>query len=1060
MLMKSYWWKILIAASFAAAAWGQTFGTVVPIGGEAADLALDEGRGLLYIADFTANRIDVMSLATNTIQTSINVAAQPSSISMSPDGHYLVATNFGNSVAPASPANALTVIDLTTQAMQTFSLGNPPLGVAFGANGIALVVTTTDFLLFDPSTGATQEIGTLASVVANTLPVAPTSNFPAEITAASVAASADGTQIYGLGGTTSTVTFRYDVTNNALYPGGIVTSSGILGPRVVSMNRNGSLAMAGWVMVNQQGTFVNYFPQHTNQFAVGSTAFDDSRGLLYAQIPAVIGAPPTLMVVTSSNLTLQQTLQLRENLTGKSVLSSDSNTLYSVSASGVTVLPVGSLAQQPRVVAQQENLVFRGNFCNPGVSTQQITITDPGGNSTPFSISSNTAGVSVSPSNGVTPAAVTVAVDPSAFGSQSGTIAATLTIASSTAVNVIPSVQVLVNNAAPNQVGSIINVPGALTDIMADPLRNQFFVVRSDQNEVLAFDGTSYTQIATLPTGNQPNTMAISFDQQYLLVGNAGSQIVNVYDLDTLQPVSPIILPSGFVALSIASSANATLAQGGYYDGTFHILQLDIAHATGTELPTLGIFTNLTNANTVLATSQNGSTIFIAQADGTVYLYDASSNAFTVSQQVGTSLSGPYAASPFDQYVVGSNLLNSALNPVLLFQTNTGNPSGFAFVDQTGFRSTAPAPAATPPTTTTQTCTTATSGSTTTTTCVYLNPTGTTTTVETCTTGTTSTCTTTTQTGPPTTTSVGQSTAPGVMERIDMTNPSSSVNSATQMMEAPMLGSTGSPFTRTIAPLASQTAIVNLTVSGVTVLPWNFNAAVAPPNITSVVNAGNYGSDIAPGGLISVFGTNLSPVNMASSEIPLPTALANSCLSVNGLPVPILFVSPDQVNAQIPFQAIGDVTLILRTPGGISNNFNLVIEPNAPSVFEATIGSEANIPTVVRNDDNELVTPSHPIHRDSGTALVIYLTGLGGTSPTVATGQPAPTNPLAYSLVQPTVTLGGVELPVLYSGLAPGLVGVDQINVSVPSNVPMGMSVPLVITEGNVSTSIPERVVD
>jgi uncharacterized protein (TIGR03437 family) len=1002
MLMKSYWWKILIAASFAAAAWGQTFGTVVPIGGEAADVALDETRGVLYIADFTANRIDVMSLATKTIQTSINVAAQPSSISMSPDGHYLVATNFGNAVAPASASNGLTVIDLTTQAMQTFSLGNPPLGVAFGANGIALVVTTTDFLLFDPSTGATQEIGTLASVVANTLPVAPTSGFPAEITAASVAASADGTEIYGLGGTSSTVTFRYDVTANALYPGGIVTSTGVLGPRVVSLNSHGTLFMAGWVMVNQQGTFVNYFPQHSNQFAVGSTAFDDSRGLLYAQIPAVTGAPPTLMVVTSNNLTLQQTLQLPENLTGKSVLSSDSNTLYAVSASGVTVLPVGSLAQQPRVVAQQEDLVFRGSFCNPGVTTQRLSIVDPGGNNTPFSISSNTAGVSVSPTNGVTPASVTVSVDPSAFGSQSGTIAATLAITSPTAVNVIPSVQVLVNNAAPNQVGSIINVPGTLTDIMADPVRNHFFVVRSDQNEVLAFDGTSYAKIATLPTGNQPNTMAISFDQQYLLVGNTGSQIVNVYDLDTLQPVSPIILPSGFIALSIASSASATLAQGGYYDGTFHILQLDIAQGTGTQLPSLGVFNNLTNANTVLATSQNGSSIFIAQADGTVYLYDASSNSFTVSNQNFTTLAGPYAASAFDQYVVGSNLLNSSLNPVLVFQTATGSPSGFSFVDETGFRSTAPAPAVTG----------------------------------------------------------GQSSAPGVMERINMTNPSGSVSSATQMAEAPLLGTTTSPFTRTIAPLASQLAIMNLTVSGVTVMPWNFNAAVAPPNITSVQNAGNGGGDIAPGGLISVYGTNLSPVNMASSEIPLPTALANSCLSVNGLPVPILFVSPDQVNAQIPFQAIGDVTLILRTPGGISNNFNIVIEPNAPSVFLTSVGSEINIPTVVRNDDNELVTPSHPIHRESGTDLVIYLTGLGGTSPAVPTGQPAPSNPLAYTLVQPTVTLGGVELPVLFAGLAPGLVGVDQINVSVPFNVPVGMSVALVITEGNISTSIPERVVN
>src|SRR5580698_11085030 len=105
-MLKSYWWKTVLAASLVAAAWGQTFGTVVPIGGEASDLALDQTRGVLYIANFTGNRIDVMSLATNTIQTSINTAAQPNSISMSPDGHYLVATNFGNTAAPGSPSNA------------------------------------------------------------------------------------------------------------------------------------------------------------------------------------------------------------------------------------------------------------------------------------------------------------------------------------------------------------------------------------------------------------------------------------------------------------------------------------------------------------------------------------------------------------------------------------------------------------------------------------------------------------------------------------------------------------------------------------------------------------------------------------------------------------------------------------------------------------------------------------------------------------------------------------------------------------------------------------------
>ena len=117
MLRKSWFVAVVSAFLLAGSALAGTFGKVVSIGGEASDLALDEARGVLYIANFTANRIDVMSLATNTILTSINVAAQPSSISLSPNGRWLVVTHFGNNAAPASPNNALTLIDLSANNM-------------------------------------------------------------------------------------------------------------------------------------------------------------------------------------------------------------------------------------------------------------------------------------------------------------------------------------------------------------------------------------------------------------------------------------------------------------------------------------------------------------------------------------------------------------------------------------------------------------------------------------------------------------------------------------------------------------------------------------------------------------------------------------------------------------------------------------------------------------------------------------------------------------------------------------------------------------------------------
>ncbi len=1001
MLSKSYLWKSTLAVAFVAAAWGGTFGRVVSIGGHASSLALDEPRGVLYIANFTANRIEVMSLANNTIQTSINVAAQPSSLALSPDDRFLVVTHFGNAAPPASSNNAVTVIDLTSSGKQTFALGSAPLGVAFGIDGLALVVTSTDFLLLDPVSGTTQELETISGVVAKTLPQPPAS-FPPNIVAATVGASADGTIIYGF---SDTLLFRYDVASKTI-SSGLYTSSPTLGPRAISISKDGSYFTAGWTLKDRQFYNISQFPNVSGALNVGTTAIDSAHNVIYAQIPpaGTLPAAPTMQIVDSDNLTVRNTLNLPENFGGSSALSSDGSVLYGISDSGVMVLPVGALSQAHQVSATQQDMVFRGNFCNRNVATQSLTIVDPGGGNTAFAISSDTTGLNVSPATGVTPATVTVTVDPNVFQNQQGTVVGSLQIQSNQAVNVPRSVRVLINSRQPDQRGTFIDIPGTLVDLLADPNtnRNRYYVLRQDMNQVLVFNAANNTQIATLRTGNTPKGMAITFDQRYLLVGSDNSHYLNVFDLETLQPVSPVRMFNGDYVQSVASSSNAILAvTRNASGGDPNVHRIDLVTGTSSRLPSLGVYSNKVALNSVLTASTNGSSIMMASSDGSVMLYDANSDTFTVSRKDFTALSGAYAASNFNLYVVGNNLLDSSLVPMAQFESGTGSASGFAFVDPAGFRTTAAAAAA-----------------------------------------------------------GVQSTSPGIIERLDLTNPSTVASLATPMVEAPLLGNNSSAFTRTLAPLPNQSAFVNLTISGITVLPPNYDAAVAPPKINKVVNAADLTTNVAPGGLITLFGTQLSPVNLASSEMPLPTALANSCLTVNGLPMPILFVSPTQVNAQMPFETTGDVTLILRTPGGTSDNYNLQVLQNAPSVFRVPAPGNTTIPTVVRNDDGKLVTDSHPIHRKGNEALVIYTTGLGATSPAVPSGMPAPTNPLAVALTAPTVTLGGVSLPVLYYGLAPGEVGVYQINVSIPSSVPAGFPESLVITQGTSSTSFPVRVVD
>src|SRR5258708_3118012 len=94
------WVGGIAAVALATAAWGGTFGTVVPIGGQASDIALDEPRGVLYIANFGANRIEVMSTSDLTISRSINVNPLPGSIALSLDGQFLLVAHYGNFKPP------------------------------------------------------------------------------------------------------------------------------------------------------------------------------------------------------------------------------------------------------------------------------------------------------------------------------------------------------------------------------------------------------------------------------------------------------------------------------------------------------------------------------------------------------------------------------------------------------------------------------------------------------------------------------------------------------------------------------------------------------------------------------------------------------------------------------------------------------------------------------------------------------------------------------------------------------------------------------------------------
>lgn len=151
--------------------------------------------------------------------------------------------------------------------------------------------------------------------------------------------------------------------------------------------------------------------------------------------------------------------------------------------------------------------------------------------------------------------------------------------------------------------------------------------------------------------------------------------------------------------------------------------------------------------------------------------------------------------------------------------------------------------------------------------------------------------------------------------------------------------------------------------------------------------------------------------------------------------------------------------MLVRTPGGISNAFTVNVQNFAPAIFHnGQAGTQTGIATVVRLTNNELVDFTNPIHPNE--MIAIYLTGMGLTSPLPALGYGAPSDPLAQVSTPPVVSLGGVNLPVIFAGLVPGEVGVYQIDAYVPQGLQNATAAPLTITQGQGATTYLVRTVN
>jgi len=224
------------------------------------------------------------------------------------------------------------------------------------------------------------------------------------------------------------------------------------------------------------------------------------------------------------------------------------------------------------------------------------------------------------------------------------------------------------------------------------------------------------------------------------------------------------------------------------------------------------------------------------------------------------------------------------------------------------------------------------------------------------------------------------------------------------------------------------------------------------PVIRDIRNAASFSTDLAPGTIAALLGANLSQGEQQLTRFPVPTTMNLTTVRVNGTAVPLLYVSRNQINFQLPYSLVpGPITVtvthVTSTGEPVSSSDATA---TAPGLFSLT-GNGAGEGAVRIAGSGLIARPanegfSRPARR--GEVVEIYATGLGRLDFPPRIGEPAPSSPPARTLEIPEVTIGGARAEVLYSGLTPGAIGLYQINARIADTAQTGVAVPVIIRIG------------
>jgi uncharacterized protein (TIGR03437 family) len=211
----------------------------------------------------------------------------------------------------------------------------------------------------------------------------------------------------------------------------------------------------------------------------------------------------------------------------------------------------------------------------------------------------------------------------------------------------------------------------------------------------------------------------------------------------------------------------------------------------------------------------------------------------------------------------------------------------------------------------------------------------------------------------------------------------------------------------------------------------------------------------APGAFITIYGENMGQVERFGFDVPgtFPTELGGLQVQFNGKPAPLLYVSPGQVNLQVPYDLDNsEYRLVIRRGDVVSAPAALGVGSASPAVatVSGTGSGQGQVYRILPEQAAAFATPDNPAK--VGDTILVVATGLGATNPFFDEGKAVPTDNLLNVASTVQILVGDVAATNVQGYLAPGQIGIYFVTATVPEGSPTGDAVNVVVRANGVDS--------